>query len=40
MEKSKEYYEIDLLQLLGMLWAKAWVIALAAVIGDAQFFLC
>lgn len=38
MEKSKEYYEIDLLQLLGVLWAKAWVIALAAVIGGCAVF--
>lgn len=38
MGKSSEYYEIDLMQLLRLLWRKAWAIILAAVIGGAAAF--
>lgn len=38
MEQSNDYIEIDLLQILGLLWKKAWVIALAAVIAGAVAF--
>ena len=39
MEKSSEYYEIDLMQLLGRLWQKVWVIVSAAVIGAVAAFI-
>ena len=35
---EKEYYEIDLSQLLRTLWRKAWAIVLAAVIGGGAAF--
>ena len=38
MGKSSEYYEIDLMQLLRMLWQKVWVIILSAVIGAVAAF--
>ncbi len=38
MEKQNDYYEIDLLQLLRLLWRKAWLIALTAVVGGAAAF--
>lgn len=38
MGKSSEYFEIDLMQLLRMLWRKAWAIVLAAVIGGTAAF--
>ena len=38
MGKSNEYYEIDIMQLLRMLWQKVWVIILSAVIGAVAAF--
>ena len=38
MNKSGEYYEIDLLQLLRLLWRKAWIIALSAAVGGVAAF--
>lgn len=38
MDKTNEYYEIDLLQLLRAMWRKAWAIILAAVIGGGIAF--
>ena len=38
MNKSGEYYEIDLLQLLRLLWRKAWIIALTAAVGGVAAF--
>lgn len=38
MGKSNGYFEIDVMQLLRMLWRRAWAIILAAVIGGAAAF--
>ena len=38
MAQSKEYYELDLMQLLRTLWRKAWAIVLAAILGGAILF--
>ena len=38
MSEKNNYYEIDVVQLLRMLWRKAWAIVLAAVIGGTAAF--
>lgn len=38
MEKSNQYYEIDLMQLLHAFWHRLWAIILAAVIGGGALF--
>lgn len=38
MRNKNTYYEIDIVQLLGTLWRKAWVILLAALIGGGVAF--
>ncbi len=38
MSKSRDYYEIDLMQIFHTLWHRKWVIFLAAVLGGALLF--
>ena len=38
MSKSKDYYEIDLLQVFHTLWHHLWVIILSAILGAAMLF--